>query len=59
MNNLVTQAISASKNSRKHDKKNFAKIKRQFWKLIRQIREEVTLTHEEKEKLAFHMNKMK
>ena len=59
MNNLVTQAISASKNSRKNDKKNFAKIKRQFWKLIRQIREEVTLTHEEKEKLAFHMHKMK
>ena len=59
MNILVIQAISASKNSRKNDKKNFAKIKRQFWKLIRQIREEVTLTPEEKEKLAFHMHKMK
>ena len=59
MNNLVIQAISASKNSRKNGKKNFPKIKRQFWKLIRQIREEVTLTLEEKEKLAFHINKMK
>ena len=59
MNNLVIQAISASKNSRKNGKKNFPKIKRQFWKLIRQIREEVTLTSEEKEKLAFHMKKMK
>ena len=58
MNNLVLQAISASKNSRKNDKKNFAKIQRQFWQLIRQIRKEVTLTHEEKEKLAFHMKKM-
>ena len=58
MNILVLQAISASKNSRKNDKKNFAKIQRQFWQLIRQIRKEVTLTHEEKEKLAFHMKKM-
>ena len=59
MNKLVTQAISASKNSRKNDKKNLTKIKRQFWQLIRQIREEVTLTPAEKEKLAFHMKKMK
>ena len=59
MNNLVTQAISASKNSRKNNKKNLTKIKRQFWQLIRQIREEVTLTPSEKEKLAFHMKKMK
>ena len=59
MNNLVVQAISASKSSKKNEKKNFSKIKRQFWKLIRQIREEVTLTPEEKEKLAFHMKKMK
>ena len=59
MNNLVIQAISASKSSRKNGKKNFAKIQRQFWKLIRQIRNEVTLTPDEKEKLAFHMNKMK
>ena len=59
MNSLVIQAISASRNSRKNDKKNFAKIKRQFWKLIRQIREEVTLTSEEREKLDFHMHKMK
>jgi len=58
MNNLVLQAISASKNSRKNNKKNFAKIQRQFWQLIRQIRKEVTLTQEEKEKLAFHMKKM-
>ena len=59
MNNLVTQAISASKNSRKNNKKNLIKIKRQFWQLIRQIREEVTLTPAEKEKLDFHMKKMK
>ena len=58
MNDLVIQAISASKNSRKNEKKNFAKIQRQFWQLISQIRKEVTLTHEEKEKLAFHMKKM-
>ena len=59
MNILVIEAISASKNSRKNDKKNFAKIKRQFWQLIRKIREEVTLTTEEQEKLSFHMHKMK
>ena len=59
MNILVIEAISASKNSRKNDKKNYAKIKRQFWQLIRKIREEVTLTTEEKEKLSFHMTKMR
>ena len=59
MNILVIEAISASKNSRKNDKKNFVKIKRQFWQLIRKIREDVSLTTEEKEKLSFHMTKMR
>ena len=59
MNNLVLQAISASKNSRKNNRLNYEKIKRQFWQLVTQIRREVTLTPEEEERLAFHMNKMK
>ena len=59
MNILVLEAISASKSSRKNGKQNFRKIKKQFWKLVRRIKTEVTLTSEEEGKLAFHMNKMK
>ena len=58
MNSLVLEAISASKHSRKNNKKHFGKIRRQFWQLIRRIRNEVTLTSDEEEKLAFHMSKM-
>ena len=59
MNNLVNQAISASKASHKNSKINYNKIKRQFWQLIARIRkEQVVLTPMDEEKLRFHMKKM-
>ena len=59
MNSLVEEAICTSKNSTKNDRKNFQSMRKKFWKIVSRIRKEVTLTSEEQEKLAFHMNKMK
>ena len=60
MNFLVKEAIQASKASRKNDKKNFSKIKRQFWKIINRIkREEIQMSQTDEEQLHFHMIKMK
>ena len=58
MNTLVKEAISASRASRKNSKANFSKIKKDFWKIINQIKREETLTQAEEEKLLFHMKKM-
>ena len=59
MNSLVEEAICTSKNSTKNDRKNFQSMRKKFWKIVSRIRKEVSLTSEEQEKLAFHMNKMK
>lgn len=56
---FFSQAVLASKLSKKQNGKNFSKIKKQFWKLVRLIRENQTLNQEEEEKLQFHMKKMK
>ena len=57
---IFNEAILASKSSRKQNCQNFAKIKKQFWKLVRLIRkDERNLTEEQKAQLLFHMNKMK
>ena len=52
MNKLVIEAINTCKASTKQNRSNFAKTKRQFWKIINQIRRsELILSDEEKNKL--------
>ena len=58
MNTLVAEAVSASRASRKNSKANYSKIKKDFWKIVSQIKKEETLTQTEEEKLLFHMKKM-
>ena len=60
MNKLVLEAIQTCKASTKQNRKNFGKTKRQFWKLINQIRNsELTLTEAEKSRLEVCKNKMR
>ena len=52
MNKLVFEAIQTCKASTKQNRKSFAKTKRQFWKLINQIRNaNLNLTENEKSRL--------
>ena len=52
MNKLVIEAINTCKASTKQNRSNFAKTKRQFWKIINQIRRsELILSNEERKKL--------
>ena len=58
--NLFSEAISASKESKKNDGNSFWKIRRQFWQICRRIdTENIKLTADEKAKLDFHKMKMK
>ena len=56
---FFSQALLASKMSKKQNGKNFSKMKKQFWKQVRLIRQNQTLNKDEEEKLQFHMKKMK
>ena len=52
MNKLVFEAIQTCKASTKQNRKSYAKTKRQFWKLINQIRNaNLNLTENEKSRL--------
>ena len=60
MNKLVFDAIQTCKASTKQNRKNFAKTKRQFWKIISQIRtSELTLSKEEESRLEICKTKMR
>ena len=60
MHKLVIEAINTCKASTKQNRSNFAKTKRQFWKIINQIRRlELNLSTEERIKLDSCKNKMK
>ena len=60
MNKLVLEAIQTCKASTKQNRKNFDKTKRQFWKLINQIRNsDLILTETEKSRLEICKNKMR
>ena len=56
---FFSQALLASKMSKKQNGKNFSKMKKQFWKQVRLIRQNQTLNKDEEEKLQLHMKKMK
>ena len=52
MNKLVFETIQTCKASTKQNRKSYAKTKRQFWKLINQIRNaNLNLTENEKSRL--------
>ena len=56
---FFSQAILASKLSKKQNGRNFHKMKKEFWKLVRLIRENQTLAQDEEDKLQIHIKKMK
>ena len=60
MNKLVTEAVQTCKASTKQNRKNFAKTKRQFWKLVNQIRNsDLTLTKKEESRIETCKAKMR
>ena len=60
MNKLVFEAIQTCKASTKQNRKSFAKTKRQFWKIINQIRNsDINLTEDEKSRLEICKIKMR
>ena len=59
MNKLVLEAIQTCKASTKQNRENFSKIKRQFWKLMNQIRNSgLILTENEQSRLEICKIKM-
>ena len=56
---FLSQAVLVSKKSKKRNGENFPKLKKEFWKIVRLIREQQTLDPDEENKLQFHMKKMK
>ena len=59
MNTLFQEALTAAKASTKMNRASFSKIKRQFWKIVNQIRKTKTvLSDNEKLQLQICMKKM-
>ena len=59
MNKLYQEALTTAKASTKMNRSSFAKTKRQFWKIVNQIRKaEIALSDKEKLQLQICMKKM-
>ena len=59
MNTLYQEALTTAKASTKMNRANYTKIKRQFWKIVNQIRKtEIDLSDKERMQLQICMKKM-